>query len=82
MVSAAVFTLDFDFATSGMSQPFSSGILEGYQTFDAIGAVVVGAVIIISINIKEKSATFEDKRKLIGRAGLWAGMGLFWFTED
>ncbi len=77
MVSAAVFTLDFDFATSGMSQPFSSGILEGYQTFDAIGAVVVGAVIIISINIKEKSATFEDKRKLIGRAGLWAGMGLF-----
>ncbi|QII47203.1 branched-chain amino acid transport system II carrier protein [Flagellimonas oceani] len=76
MILMAVFTMDFDFAPSGMSQPFSSGILEGYQTFDAIGAVVVGAVIIISINIKEKSATFEEKRRLIGRAGLWAGVGL------
>jgi len=77
MIVTAVFTLDFDFAPSTMSQPFSSGILEGYQTFDAIGAVVVGAVIIISINIKEKSATFEEKRRLIGKAGLWAGIGLF-----
>jgi len=77
MIVTAVFTLDFDFAPSAMSQPFSSGILEGYQTFDAIGAVVVGAVIIISINIKEKSATFEEKRRLIGKAGLWAGIGLF-----
>jgi len=77
MISTAVFTLDFDFATSAMSKPFSSGILEGYQTFDAIGAVVVGAVIIISINIKEKSASFEEKKKLIARTGLWAGIGLF-----
>lgn len=77
MILTAIFTLDFDFAPSEISQPFSSGILEGYQTFDAIGAVVVGAVIIISINLKEKSASFEEKRRLIGKAGLWAGIGLF-----
>lgn len=77
IIMTAIFTLDFDFAPSHMSQPFSSGILEGYQTFDAIGAVVVGAVIIISVNIKEKSASYEEKRKLIGKAGLWAGAGLF-----
>ncbi|WP_437395970.1 branched-chain amino acid transport system II carrier protein [Flagellimonas lutimaris] len=77
MIATAVFTLDFNFVPSEMVQPFSSGILEGYQTFDAIGAVVVGAVIIISINIKEKSASFEEKKRLIGRAGLWAGIGLF-----
>lgn len=77
MILTAVLTMDFDFIPSEMSQPFSSGILEGYQTFDAIGAVVVGAVIIISINLKEKTATFEEKRRLIGKAGLWAGIGLF-----
>ncbi|NDV14504.1 branched-chain amino acid transport system II carrier protein [Muricauda sp. TY007] len=77
MIITAVFALDFDFVPSAMGQAFSSGILEGYQTFDAIGAVVVGAVIIISINLKEKTATFEEKRRLIGKAGLWAGIGLF-----
>jgi len=77
IIMTAIFTLDFDFVPSHMSQPFSSGILEGYQTFDAIGAVVVGAVIIISVNIKEKAASYEEKRRLIRRAGLWAGAGLF-----
>lgn len=77
MILTAIFTLNFDFVPSEISQPFSSGILEGYQTFDAIGAVVVGAVIIISINLKEKSASFEEKQRLIGKAGLWAGIGLF-----
>ena len=32
--------------------PIVDGILEGYQTFDAIGAVVVGGVVIISLNLK------------------------------
>lgn len=77
MIATAVFGFDFEMIPSAMDRPFSSGILEGYQTFDAIGAVVVGAVIIISINLKEKTASFEEKRRLIGRAGLWAGIGLF-----
>lgn len=73
----ALFTLDFDFAPSTFNSPFSYGILEGYQTFDAIGAVVVGAVIIVSINLKEKEASYTDKRRLIRAAGFWAGLGLF-----
>jgi len=52
------------------------GILEGYQTFDAIGAVVVGAVIIISINLKI-DANFEEKRTLIRKSAWIAGFGLF-----
>ncbi len=52
------------------------GILEGYQTFDAIGAVVVGAVVIISINLRIK-ASFEEKRELIIKSGWIAGLGLF-----
>ncbi|MEQ3663530.1 MULTISPECIES: branched-chain amino acid transport system II carrier protein [unclassified Olleya] len=59
-----------------MDTPIVAGILEGYQTFDAIAAVVVGAVIIISINIKT-DATFEAKKDLIKKSGLIAGFGLF-----
>lgn len=77
MILTTVFTLDLGFLPSEMDRPLSSGILEGYQTFDAIGAVVVGAVIIISVNLKEKSASFEEKKRLMVRAGLWAGTGLF-----
>lgn len=61
---------------SQFKTPIVSGILEGYQTFDAIGAVVVGAVIIISINLKP-NISFEVKKKLIKKSGLIAGLGLF-----
>ena len=64
--------------TSTFETPLVSGILEGYQTFDAIGAVVVGAVIIVSLNFKNmKVSQFESKRKLIRQSGFIAGAGLF-----
>jgi len=56
--------------------PIVNGVLEGYQTFDAIGAVVVGAVIIISINLKLK-VSYKAKKDLIIKSGLIAGIGLF-----
>lgn len=63
---------------SVIKTPIVTGILEGYQTFDAIGAVVVGAVIIISLNFKNmKVSQFESKRKLIRQSGFIAGTGLF-----
>ena len=55
--------------------PFIDGILEGYQTFDAIGAVVVGGVLVISMNFN-KSTSFEQKKELITKAGFIAGLGL------
>lgn len=58
------------------TMPFIDGILEGYQTFDAIGGVVVGAVIIISLNYSSHQS-FESRRKLIRKAGVIAGTGLF-----
>ena len=60
---------------SSFTAPFVEGILEGYQTFDAIGGVVVGAVIIISLNYSSHT-TFIAKRKLIRKAGFIAGTGL------
>ena len=44
IIVTSLFTLDFNFGATEITSPFSHGILEGYQTFDAIGAVVVGGV--------------------------------------
>lgn len=56
--------------------PFVSGLLEGYQTFDAIGAVVIGGVLVISMNFN-KNTSFQEKKELITKSGLIAGLGLF-----
>ena len=69
---------EFSTGISTFETPTVMGIIEGYQTFDAIGAVVVGAVIIISLNFKNmKVEAFESKRKLIRNSGFIAGTGLF-----
>jgi LIVCS family branched-chain amino acid:cation transporter len=54
---------------------FTEGILEGYQTFDAIGGVVVGGVLVISLAIAG-NYNFEEKKSIIAKAGIIAGLGL------
>ncbi|MGB6151038.1 MAG: branched-chain amino acid transport system II carrier protein [Pricia sp.] len=76
IIGTALFSQEFVFGDTVFASPFSDGILEGYQTFDAIGAVVVGGVIIISINLKKKDAPYSEKRTLIRNAGWLAGLGL------
>jgi LIVCS family branched-chain amino acid:cation transporter len=77
LIGNVLFSFPFDFTPVNIQSPFTDGILEGYQTFDAIGAVVVGGVIIISINIENKEASYSDKKALIRKAGWLAGLGLF-----
>ncbi|MCJ7466842.1 MAG: branched-chain amino acid transport system II carrier protein [Maribacter sp.] len=77
IIGITLFSFDFQFGQTTFSNPFSDGILEGYQTFDAIGAVVVGGVIIISIDLKYPKEPFEAKKQLIRRAGWLAGLALF-----
>jgi len=55
---------------------FTEGILEGYQTFDAIGGIVVGAVIVISLML-QGTFNYEERKKMIAKAGFMAGVGLF-----
>ena len=75
IIGIAIFTSSGTINPSTFTTPFVDGILEGYQTFDAIGGVVVGAVIIISLNYSSHT-TFDAKRKLIRKAGFIAGTGL------
>ncbi|SFN43630.1 branched-chain amino acid:cation transporter, LIVCS family [Bizionia echini] len=68
-----------EMATTAVSSPFSLitfGVFEGYQTFDAIAGVVVGAVIVLSLK-RYGVGSFQEKRKLILHSGLLAGFGLF-----
>ena len=53
-----------------------AGLLEGYQTYDALGGVVIGGVVIISLNL-EGGVSFEDKKAIIAKSGLVAAIGLF-----
>ncbi len=75
IMGVIIFNSPFEFGEPLIVHPFSYSILEGYQTFDAIGAVVVGGVIIVSINLKNNK-TYEEKRRLIANAGWVAGLTL------
>lgn len=76
IIVITLFSADFNFGVSQFKSPFTDAILEGYQTFDAIGAVVVGGVIIVSINLKS-TGSYQEKKSLIRRAGWLAGLALF-----
>lgn len=76
IIGVTLFSYDFLFGETVFTSPFSEGILEGYQTFDAIGAVVVGGVLIVSINLKNREATYQEKKVLIRRAAYLAGTAL------
>ena len=53
-----------------------AGLLEGYQTYDALGGILIGGVVIISLNL-EGGISFEDKKAIIAKSGLVAATGLF-----
>lgn len=76
VIGIGLFSSTMEMNPATFEAPIVSGVLEGYQTFDAIGAVVVGAVIIISLNFK-KEDSFEDRKTLIKKSGFIAGLGLF-----
>ncbi|MGB0892060.1 MAG: branched-chain amino acid transport system II carrier protein [Flavobacteriaceae bacterium] len=76
VIGIGLFSSDMIMNPSTFTTPIVAGLLEGYQTFDAIGAVVVGGVVIISLKLKGHDS-FEDKKELIKKAGIIAGIGLF-----
>lgn len=76
IIGVGVFSAPESINPSRFNMPLVDGILEGYQTFDAIAGLVVGAVLIISINMKQ-SYSFSEKQGLILKSGILAGLGLF-----
>lgn len=75
IIIIGVFTGKSIHTPSSFQVPFVDGLLEGYQTFDAIGAIVVGGILVISMNFN-KNTSFQEKRILITKSGIIAGLGL------
>ncbi|KKL13125.1 hypothetical protein LCGC14_2528880, partial [marine sediment metagenome] len=75
IIGIGIFSGEEPNVTNSLKTPFSEGFLEGYQTFDAIAAMVVGAVVIISLNLNQKG-DYAHKKKVIIRGGLLAGLAL------
>jgi LIVCS family branched-chain amino acid:cation transporter len=59
-----------------LKAPVVDGLIEGYQTYDAIAGMVMGGVIIISLN-KNNYGTYAEKKKIIAQSGSIAMLGLF-----
>ena len=76
IISIGLFSEIAPLRSSVFNNSLTAGILEGYQTFDAIGGVVVGGVIVISYSLQGKY-DYTSRKKMIGKAGLIAGLGLF-----
>ena len=56
--------------------PVLSGFMEGYQTYDALAGLLMGGVVVISLNMKG-DIPFEEKQSIIARSGIVAMLGLF-----
>ena len=57
--------------------PIISGLLEGYQTYDAMAGLLTGGIVVISINNIKGNFSFEDKKRILAKSGLIAMTGLF-----
>jgi len=77
IILIGVFTAPEVMNSSVLESPaIIAGLLEGYQTYDALGGILIGGVVIISLNI-EGNSTFEEKKSIIAKSGLVAAIGLF-----
>ncbi|MDE1205596.1 branched-chain amino acid transport system II carrier protein [Tenacibaculum larymnensis] len=75
IIFVGIFTAPDIINPTTLKAPFVDGLLEGYQTFDAIASIVVGGVLVVSMNFNTNT-TFEEKKELITKAGFIAGFGL------
>ncbi len=62
---------------SSVETPIIGGLLEGYQTYDALAGLLTGGIVIISINNYQPNMSFEDKKSMIAKSGFIAMFGLF-----
>jgi LIVCS family branched-chain amino acid:cation transporter len=75
IVLIGVFSSGHTMAPSTIETPILNGFLEGYQTYDALAGLLMGGILVISLNMKGNSS-FKVKQKIIARSGFVAMFGL------
>ncbi|NNC49922.1 MAG: branched-chain amino acid transport system II carrier protein [Flaviramulus sp.] len=76
IIYIGIFSANTEMISTSFNSPIISGLLEGYQTYDAIGAMVMGGVIIVTINNSKSTLTFAEKKTMIAKSGMIAVTGL------
>ena len=77
IIALGVFSPIGEMNPSTFEAPIINGLLEGYQTYDALGALIMGGVVIISLNKLNINISFEDKKIILSKSGIIAMTGLF-----
>lgn len=72
-----VFAPSIDIQEGVYKAPFINGFLEGYQTYDALGGLLMGGILVISVNNYKQNTTVREKQIMIAQSGAIAMMGLF-----
>jgi len=76
IIVIGVFSPSEAMLASQYQSPVIKGFLEGYQTYDAIAGLLLGGVMIVTVNNLEWDIEASDKKIIIIRSGLIALMGM------
>jgi len=77
IIFVGIFSPSDGMNTSNFQTPIISGLLEGYQTYDAIAGLLTGGILVISVHNFNKDMSFKDKKIMIAKSGFIAMSGLF-----
>ncbi|SFZ89715.1 branched-chain amino acid:cation transporter, LIVCS family [Flaviramulus basaltis] len=65
-----------DMNPSAFKMPLIDGLLEGYQTYDAMAGMIMGGVVLVSINNSNSNMSFNEKKTMVAKSGFIAMFGL------
>ncbi|ULC59966.1 branched-chain amino acid transport system II carrier protein [Flaviramulus sp. BrNp1-15] len=77
IIVVGVFSSEIQLSSSNLELPLISGLLEGYQTYDAMAGMIMGGIVLVSINNSKANMTFGEKKKMVAKSGFIAIIGLF-----
>lgn len=77
IIAIGVFSPVTEMNPSSIELPIISGLLEGYQTYDAMAGIIMGGVVLVSINSSKNQMSFAEKKIMVAKSGFIAMFGLF-----
>jgi LIVCS family branched-chain amino acid:cation transporter len=77
IIVIGVFSPSEAMLVSQFQSPVIKGFLEGYQTYDAIAGLLLGGVMVVTVNNFDWDIDVSEKKIIIIRSGLIALTGLF-----
>ncbi len=77
IIAVGIFSPSQSILASQYQSPIIKGFLEGYQTYDALAGLLVGGIVIVTINNSKWNIHVSEKKTIIIRSSLIALTGLF-----